>query len=112
MRKIDEVYVMNYNDDDELERLRARNRRGTRRSPAAAGPGTGRQIPPSRNGKQDSRGHYDEEYYYDEEFGQEEYGREMCIRDSIKRDSSRQVVTFVEKLWVILYFIAHFYILF
>ena len=30
----------------------------------------------------------------------------------IKRDSSRQVVTFVEKLWVILYFIAHFYILF
>ena len=41
MRKIDEVYVMNYNDDDELERLRARNRRGTRRSPAAAGPGTG-----------------------------------------------------------------------
>ena len=31
MRKIDEVYIMNYNDDDELERLRARNRRGTRR---------------------------------------------------------------------------------
>ena len=80
MRKIDEVYVMNYNDDDELERLRARNRRGTRRSPAAAGPGTGRQIPPSRNGKQDSRGHYDEEYYYDEEFGQEEYGREAYGR--------------------------------
>ena len=71
---------MNYNDDDELERLRARNRRGTRRSPAAAGPGTGRQIPPSRNGKQDSRGHYDEEYYYDEEFGQEEYGREAYGR--------------------------------
>lgn len=69
---------MNYNDDDELERMRARNRRGTRRGPSASSPAAGRQVPPPRNGKQGygSRSHYDEEYYYDEEFGQEEYGRD------------------------------------
>lgn len=69
---------MNYNDDDELERMRARNRRGTRRGPSASSPVAGRQVPPPRNGKQGygSRSHYDEEYYYDEEFGQEEYGRD------------------------------------
>ena len=69
---------MNYNDDDELERMRARNRRGTRRGPSASSPAAGRQVPPPRNGKQGygSRSHYDEDYYYDEEFGQEEYGRD------------------------------------
>lgn len=81
---------MNYNDnDDELERMRARSTRGPRRSTGRPNPSAGRSNPSvGRSGLSSARpaspdrsaagaglrDNYDDEYYFDEEFGEEEYG--------------------------------------
>lgn len=98
---------MNYNDDDELERMRARSRRPARRSTADSRPdgrsgaakaprsagayraAGDRQVPPRRNVNQSSRtrNRYEEDDFYDEEFGQEEYGRNDYADDGYSRET-------------------------
>lgn len=69
---------MNYNDnEDELERMRARSRRGANRGSCGSRPAA-RQTPPRRSAVPPAssvQGRYEEDYDYDEEYGQEEYGR-------------------------------------
>lgn len=70
---------MNYDEnDDELERMRARGRRTARRGRAGS-PASGRQAALRRNPPAGRRRpeRNEEQAYYDEEFGQEEYGHDQ-----------------------------------
>lgn len=77
---------MNYDgNEDELERMRARNRRGTRRTDSA--PGRQAQTRRPAASAPGMRQRREEDYSYDEEYGEEEYGRDTYARNSHNRDS-------------------------
>lgn len=68
---------MNYsNGDDELERMRDRNRRGARHGAGRSASPAGRQTPSRRQAESGSgtQGGYDGGDYFDREYSQEEYG--------------------------------------
>lgn len=72
---------MNYDgNEDELERMRARNRRGTGRSGSAPGRQAQTRRPAASVPR--TRQRREEDYSYDEEYGEEEYGRDSYARDT------------------------------